>query len=71
MQIFLFYIVRIKNMKHDNYVTMHESNKNKKVLKSTECNNIETRVTHCTMRLSMKIKETKILKSKNSFYAHF
>ena len=26
---------------------------------------------HCTMRLSMKIKETKILKSKNSFYAHF
>ena len=23
------------------------------------------------MRLSMKIKETKILKSKNSFYAHF
>ena len=26
---------------------------------------------HCTMWLSMKIKETKILKSENSVYAHF
>ena len=33
--------------------------------------NYVTTSSHCTMRLSMKIKETKILKSKNSFYAHF
>ena len=32
---------------------------------------VYVRVGQCTMRLSMKIKETKILKSKNSFYAHF
>ena len=42
-----------------------------KALFRAACDRSELQEQQCTMRLSMKIKETKILKSKNSFYAHF
>ena len=39
--------------------------------KDAKTHNLPDKIVQCTMRLSMKIKETQILKSKNSFYAYF